>query len=146
MKFSNISIPSFRSFWELSKCLFHQLHRFGDRKINPTFRPNSSCFFPINQLPAWGVNDFWQKKICDYFSPFWFCTLQFWPSVRSIWDTPGQNQLKNGLFLSKIRFKKKCWSKSSYFSRVFLKWTSFCFSSFALGVKVIQTFVICDEF
>ena len=118
---------------------FHQLHRFGDRKKKSHFQAPFQLFFCINQLPTWENDDFWQKKMSDYFFRFSKCSLRslkilcltfnyqliswcfgvcqiFWPSVRSIWDTPGQNQLKNGRFLSKIRFKKNFWQKSSYFS------------------------------
>ena len=118
---------------------FHQLHRFGDRKKKSHFQAPFQLFFCINQLPTWENDDFWQKKwvitssgfrsaasevwksyvwpsIISWSADALECAKFFWPSVRSIWDTPGQNQLKNGRFLSKIRFKKKFWQKSSYFS------------------------------
>ena len=54
---------------------FHQLHRFGDRKKKSHFQAPFQLFFCINQLPTWENDDFWQKKMSDYFFRFSKCSL-----------------------------------------------------------------------
>ena len=55
---------------------FHQLHRFGDRKKKSHFQAPFQLFFCINQLPTWENDDFWQKKMSDYFFRFSKCSLR----------------------------------------------------------------------
>ena len=118
---------------------FHQLHHFGDRKKIPLTGPIPAVFFHKSSahmrgrwflanknlrliLPVLVPYPWKFKNLMSYLQlsanqlMLWSVPNFFWPSVQSIWDTPGQNQLKNGRFLSKIRFKKIFWQKSSYFS------------------------------
>ena len=73
---------NFEDFWwergldKIFTCLviFSQMQHYGIQKKSH-FQAPFQLFFCINQLPTWENDDFWQKKMSDYFFRFSKCSL-----------------------------------------------------------------------